>query len=109
MRGHNTRMRTAGLLAASLLSVAAVADASHLLPSGSLWTCQAAGSNFSVTVWDLATDAQDIQWFPAGGSNGRGVAYDPRDGNVVYVAAAQGGVWKTTDGGLVWAPLTDQL
>jgi photosystem II stability/assembly factor-like uncharacterized protein len=27
--------------------------------------------------------------------------------NVVYAGAAQGGVWKTTDGGAVWVPLTD--
>jgi len=26
---------------------------------------------------------------------------------VVYLGAAQGGVWKTTDGGLTWTPLTD--
>ncbi len=37
------------------------------------------------------------------------IAVDPRDGNVVYIAAAQGGVWKTIDGGGTWIPLTDQL
>jgi len=35
------------------------------------------------------------------------LAIDPRDANVVYLGAAQGGVWKTTDGGLTWTPLTD--
>ncbi len=34
---------------------------------------------------------------------------DPRDANVVYAAAAQGGVWKTTDGGAHWTPLTESL
>ena len=29
--------------------------------------------------------------------------------NVFYIAAAQGGVWKTTDGGLNWVALTDNL
>src|SRR5206468_8170099 len=31
----------------------------------------------------------------------------PRDSNVVYAAISIGGVWKTTDGGLTWASLTD--
>ncbi len=35
------------------------------------------------------------------------LAVDPRDANVVYLGAAEGGVWKTTNGGLTWTPLTD--
>src|SRR5258706_8660427 len=35
------------------------------------------------------------------------IAIDPRDNNVVYLGAAEGGVWKTTDGGINWRPLTD--
>ena len=35
------------------------------------------------------------------------IAIDPRDNNVVYIGAAEGGVWKTTDGGINWIPLTD--
>jgi uncharacterized protein (TIGR03437 family) len=35
------------------------------------------------------------------------IAIDPRDNNVVYIGAAEGGVWKTTDGGQNWTPLTD--
>jgi photosystem II stability/assembly factor-like uncharacterized protein len=34
-------------------------------------------------------------------------AIDPRDSNVVYAGAATGGVWKTTDAGANWTPLTD--
>ena len=49
----------------------------------------------------------------SGGANGAGrvsgIAVDPRDGDVVYMAAAGGGVWKTTDGGANWVPLGDQL
>ncbi|HLK62774.1 MAG TPA: IPT/TIG domain-containing protein [Bryobacteraceae bacterium] len=35
------------------------------------------------------------------------IAIDPRDNNVVYIGTAEGGVWKTTDGGGNWTPLTD--
>jgi uncharacterized protein (TIGR03437 family) len=35
------------------------------------------------------------------------IAVDPRDNNVVYLGAASGGIWKTTDGGKNWLPLTD--
>jgi uncharacterized protein (TIGR03437 family) len=35
------------------------------------------------------------------------IAIDPRNSDVVYIGAAEGGVWKTTDGGTNWTPLTD--
>jgi uncharacterized protein (TIGR03437 family) len=34
-------------------------------------------------------------------------AIDPRSNDTVYAGAAEGGVWKTTDGGGTWTPLTD--
>lgn len=33
--------------------------------------------------------------------------YDPNNPNVVYIGPACGGVWKSTDGGTNWTPLTD--
>jgi len=33
----------------------------------------------------------------------------PADDNIVYFAAAAGGVWKTTDAGANWTPLFDQV
>ncbi|HLK61357.1 MAG TPA: hypothetical protein VKU00_32705, partial [Chthonomonadaceae bacterium] len=36
-----------------------------------------------------------------------GIAADPTDANTVYIAAAGGGVWRTTNGGVSWTPLTD--
>lgn len=35
------------------------------------------------------------------------IAADPTDANTVYLGGAQGGVWKTTDGGQNWTALTD--
>jgi len=49
----------------------------------------------------------------SGNANGAGrvsaIAVDPRDGDVAYLAAAGGGVWKTIDGGVNWTPLADEL
>ena len=36
-----------------------------------------------------------------------GLAADPTNANIIYMAAAGGGVWKTTDGGTTWAAPTD--
>jgi hypothetical protein len=36
-----------------------------------------------------------------------GIAVDPTNSSNIYVAAAGGGVWHTTNGGTSWTPLTD--
>jgi photosystem II stability/assembly factor-like uncharacterized protein len=35
------------------------------------------------------------------------IVVDPTDSNLVYAATAQGGVWKTSDGGATWTPQND--
>jgi uncharacterized repeat protein (TIGR01451 family) len=35
------------------------------------------------------------------------IAVDPTNASVAYLGAPEGGVWKTTDGGAHWTPLTD--
>jgi photosystem II stability/assembly factor-like uncharacterized protein len=37
-----------------------------------------------------------------------GMAIDPTSPDTVYTASAGGGIWKTTDAGTSWTPLTDQ-
>ena len=37
------------------------------------------------------------------------IAFHPSDPNTFYIGAAGGGVWKTTDGGLNFQPMTDNL
>ncbi|MEO8514610.1 MAG: T9SS type A sorting domain-containing protein [Ignavibacteria bacterium] len=45
--------------------------------------------------------------FIAGRTNS--IAFITGQPNIFYIAAAQGGVWKTLDGGSNWIPLTDNL
>ena len=47
--------------------------------------------------------------FWGGNSSGRitALVVDPRNNQVVWAGAADGGVWKTTDGGAHWTPMTD--
>jgi len=35
------------------------------------------------------------------------LAVDPGNASIVYLGGSDGGVWKTTDGGATWTPLTD--
>jgi uncharacterized protein (TIGR03437 family) len=43
------------------------------------------------------------------GGRTRSILIDPTNPLVVYAGAVTGGVWKTTDGGQTWNPLTDLL
>ncbi len=39
----------------------------------------------------------------------RDIIIDPANANVIYAAFSGGGVWKTTDGGTTWTPITETL
>ena len=58
------------------------------------------GPNFN-----QATDQGDIP----GVGRINTVAFHPSDPNTIYVGAPQGGLWRSTDNGLSWNPLTDDL
>jgi hypothetical protein len=52
-------------------------------------------------------------WFSLGPANFAGrmlsLAFDPGDPSIVYGGSAGGGLWKSTDSGASWVPLTDEL
>lgn len=63
-------------------------------------------------------DPLSVSWTPIGPINieegymahaGRitSIAPHPKDGNIAYIAAAMGGVWKTTTAGKSWFPVSD--
>jgi hypothetical protein len=37
------------------------------------------------------------------------VAFHPTNANIIYIGVPAGGVWKTTDGGSTWSPMSDAL
>ncbi|HUU82913.1 MAG TPA: hypothetical protein VM243_05350 [Phycisphaerae bacterium] len=53
----------------------------------------------------------DEYWSGNDDASGRVVALAPHptDPDTVYIGAASGGIWKTTDGGALWTTLTDEL
>jgi photosystem II stability/assembly factor-like uncharacterized protein len=66
------------------------------------------GKNDSdVGSWQLIGPAtMNGYWGPNSGRVSA-VAVDPTNNLIVYAGAAQGGVWKTTNGGATWTALTD--
>jgi photosystem II stability/assembly factor-like uncharacterized protein len=49
------------------------------------------------------------QYYGEGFNSGRvnGIAIDPKDSKIIYLAAAGGGLWRTVDKGQTWTPLSD--
>jgi hypothetical protein len=45
--------------------------------------------------------------YPTASGRITAIAIDPTNTNIVYVGGAAGGVWKTTNGGTNWTPMTD--
>ena len=79
-REHTRQMPSVSLPAMSHKAVAAV--------SGNAWTSVGPGNV---------------------GGRTRSLVINPQNPNIMYAGAVTGGVWKTTDGGNIWTPLTDLL
>ena len=61
------------------------------------------------TTWTLIGPQPLNSNGAAGNVSGRitGIAVDPTNASIIYIAAAGGGVWKTINGGTNWVPITD--
>jgi photosystem II stability/assembly factor-like uncharacterized protein len=63
--------------------------------------------------WTLLGPAPITNEYWSGSDNASGrvvsIAVDPTNPARVYIGSASGGVWKTTNSGGSWAPLTDEL
>jgi photosystem II stability/assembly factor-like uncharacterized protein len=64
-----------------------------------------------VALGQVAPGAFERSWTFLGPSNvggrARGILIDPRDPNRMFVGGVAGGVWRSTDAGATWSPLTD--
>jgi hypothetical protein len=116
-------MKALVLIAASFAALApiqAYAEPPRKLPQHvTPWTPMPAPSALSSAAPALAPSLwlspwrwTDIGPAPLNASNpfsGRitGIAAHPTNANVIYVTAAGGGVWKTSNGGTHWTHLTD--
>ncbi len=92
--------------------VVAVVSRSRLLPCRALWVMLVCAMSPLASAADfdpaLLAGLKARSVGPAGMS-GRVAAIDvaPNDPNTIYVGAAAGGVWKSTNGGSHWQPIFD--
>jgi hypothetical protein len=95
-------LHTVGVEVVDVAGNVAAGSLTFFVGSASLTDWQAYGPN-TISVANQGVDYKSV--------SGRitGIAVDPRDptGNTYYVGSANGGVWKTTDGGADWTPLMD--
>src|SRR5579871_1882966 len=64
--------------------------------------------NFNANAWQ-SIGPSPLTVYLGGNLSGRvpAIAVDPTNPNTVFIGAADGGVWKSTDAGTTWTPLTD--
>ncbi len=88
------------------------------IPAGALARAQLQAASMRAFLQAAPPPISGTQWRSIGpegipisqGSIGRltAIAVHPTDRNTIYIGGAQGGVWKTTNGGASWTPLTDR-
>jgi hypothetical protein len=87
-----------------------------------LWAAWEVKNNAKANRSNSAMALPPSNWQPVGPfshtntgswSSGQGrtsaVAIDPLDTNTIYVGSPAGGIWKSTDSGTTWTPLSDDL
>ena len=82
------------------------------------YTLQSSSALADAAADGAATESQWLSFGPAGINSSLGdlvsgrvnsLAIDPHNSSTLYLAAAGGGVWKSTTRGSRWEPLTDRL
>ena len=54
-------------------------------------------------------ESLDFRFIGPEGNRAIAIAGEPGNPMISYIGAASGGLWKTTDGGVRWVPMTDSL
>ncbi|HKQ76041.1 MAG TPA: hypothetical protein VJ810_20270, partial [Blastocatellia bacterium] len=69
--------------------------------------------NFSAPLDRVEVDPTQATWTPLGpgniGGRTRAILINPQNANMMYAAGVSGGVWKTTNGGQSWTPISDLI
>ena len=74
-------------------------------PSASATFATALSSTSWTLIGPQPTAYPPTSYITSGRANA--LAVDPTNSNIIYLGGAEGGVWKTTDGGTTWTPLSD--
>ncbi len=84
----------------------------HLLPPKKLWEHWEAKNKLQKNSTNTS-DWQPVGPFTQESKSGQGrvntFIVDPNNPNTYYVGAPAGGIWKSTDSGTTWTPLSDYL
>ncbi len=78
-----------------------------------IWVCACSSETEVPTPFrfDLPVPDSQFKWLGPTSIAGRvrAIVIHPGDPQTIWAAAATGGIWKTTDGGVTWKPLDDYL
>jgi photosystem II stability/assembly factor-like uncharacterized protein len=78
----------------------------------------AVDNDLTARMADVVKLLKPSKWSPLGPSDAVGgtnlgrvnaIAFDPKNSKAIYIGAADGGLWKSPNGGSTWLPLTDTL
>ena len=100
---ESQRLEGGAARVAADLTVSALAITANLPATGGTWVSQGPGPNRNAQVQNLTPNNEVSGAIHV-------IVPHPTDANVLYVGAANGGVWRTTNGTAAsptWTPLTD--
>ncbi len=82
------------------------------IPEGARLRALQQAHALEMKIGKAALLAPQPRWYPIGpftvGGRVRTIVHHPNKDGWLYIGAAAGGIWRTTDGGQTWEPLFDQ-